>query len=116
MSKSFTRTGARLLTLLTVSGGALAVSAGAAAAANCTSDPIPDPNVGVYACYDYAIQDSDPSNPGAEVSTAAFVDVDVYGQARICIGRVIVGGQVDPAHPLPLRYTATTDGLGARVC
>ena len=103
-----------LLTSTTI--GLAAFAGGASAASGCTTDPITDPNLGVYACYDYAIQDSDPSNPGAELSTAAFVDVDVFGQARIFVGRFIVGGQVNPSYPTDPDVTAHRDGLGARIC
>ncbi len=115
MITSTTRTAARLLTVAALSCSGLALSVGAASASTCTPDPIADPNIGAYACFDAVIQDSDPSTPGAEVSTAYFVDVDVFGQARICIGRFIVGGQLYTSSPYVVP-TIHADGLGARVC
>jgi len=113
MSKALARNAARLLSVVAIAGGALAATAGAASASTCTTDPIPDPNIGVYACYDLVIQDSDPTKPGAELNTAYFVDVDVYGHARVCLGRVIVGGQVDGIFPQP---NLTFDPEPVRFC
>jgi len=101
MSKALVRNAARLLSVIAIAGGALAATASGASASTCTNDPITDPNLGAYVCYDLVIQDSDPAHPGAELNTAFFVDVDVYGQARICVGRVIVGGQVVDLIPNP---------------
>ncbi len=110
------RRAATLGALLTSTTIGLGAFAGGASASTCTPDPIADPNLGVYACFDAGIQDSDPSNPGAEVSTAYFVDVDVFGQVRVCLGRFIVGAQVDPSDPTNPSVVRHVDGLGARIC
>lgn len=84
----------QILTVACATGVTTAALAGFAGAASAACVPSSSGPVFVCASADPHIEDSDPSKPGAEVSTAESVTVAVFGPLAVCVGRVVVGAQV----------------------